>query len=218
VGVDIAESVVQNAQQQYEKPNLTFLIGRADEIPCESGKFDVVVSFETIEHHDKHHEMLKEIKRVLKPGGILIISSPDKKFYSDIPGYSNPFHIKELYEKEFRNLISSYFKFSNFAAQRAGYFSVILPEAPVLMKVYGGSYNEVSQLPKLGPVYWIAIASDDDFSQKIEVPLFDGDSIIKKIKIEAQDKIKRSKSYRLGRLILLPLFLLQNFFNVKSKS
>jgi len=49
-----------------------------------------VISFETIEHHDEHEQMMKEIKRVLKPSGLLIISSPDKKNYSEDANYTNP--------------------------------------------------------------------------------------------------------------------------------
>jgi hypothetical protein len=52
-------------------------------------------SFETIEHHDKHEEMMREIKQVLKPDGVLIISSSNQLTYSDEPKYSNPFHISK---------------------------------------------------------------------------------------------------------------------------
>jgi len=62
---------------------------------------DLVVSFETIEHHDEHEQMLAEVKRVLKPDGMAIISSPDKAIYTDKPEYHNSFHVKELYREEF---------------------------------------------------------------------------------------------------------------------
>ena len=78
VGVDISKEAILHSSMKYIKSNLTFLCGSADRIPCESHSFDLVVSFETIEHHDKHEEMLQEIKRVLKPDGILILSSPEK--------------------------------------------------------------------------------------------------------------------------------------------
>ena len=51
------------------------------------------VSFETIEHHNLHNEMLEEIRRVLKPNGVMIMSSPDREFYSDKTDYKNKFHV-----------------------------------------------------------------------------------------------------------------------------
>ena len=56
-----------------------------DAIPLPDQSVDLVVSFETIEHHDKHEEMMLEIKRVLRPDGVVIISSPDKQTYSIEP-------------------------------------------------------------------------------------------------------------------------------------
>lgn len=108
-GVDIDNAAIENAKNKYIKNNLEFLNGSADNIPIASNSVDVVVSFETIEHHDKHDEMMLEIKRILKEDGLLIMSSPDKKFYSDTRNYKNEFHVKELYKDEFNNLIAKYF-------------------------------------------------------------------------------------------------------------
>lgn len=109
VGVDISEAAVTHASKKYQKSNLSFLKGSATQIPLENGSVDVVVSFETIEHHNEHDKMIQEINRVLIPGGLLIISSPDKKYYSDLPKYNNPFHVKELYADEFYQLVKKYF-------------------------------------------------------------------------------------------------------------
>ena len=109
IGVDIEAKVIEFAKAKYKKANLAFKIGRADQMPVDDNSIDVVVSFETIEHHDKHEEMFLEIKRVLKPDGVLIMSSPDKLNYRDIPKFYNPFHIKELYREEFKQLVEKYF-------------------------------------------------------------------------------------------------------------
>jgi 2-polyprenyl-3-methyl-5-hydroxy-6-metoxy-1,4-benzoquinol methylase len=61
---------------------------------------DLLVIFDTIEHRDEHQAMMTEIKRVLRPEGILIISSPDKMEYSILPNYHNPFHVRELFKAE----------------------------------------------------------------------------------------------------------------------
>jgi SAM-dependent methyltransferase len=78
----------------------------------------VVTSFETIEHHDRHEEMIGEIKRVLRPGGLLILSSPNRAVYSDEPGYANPFHVKELYFDELEELLSRHFRHVRIYGQR----------------------------------------------------------------------------------------------------
>lgn len=111
VGVDLDPEAVRHAQDQYgSRPNLEFREGRADAIPLPDGAVDIVVSFETIEHHRLHDEMLREIRRVLRPDGILIMSSPDKRVYSDEPKYRNAYHVRELYRDEFDALLKRHFR------------------------------------------------------------------------------------------------------------
>lgn len=75
IGIDLDVDCINYAKDRYKKENLTFLVGSCDSIPVESQSVDVVISFETIEHHNKHDEMISEIKRILKLDGVLIISS-----------------------------------------------------------------------------------------------------------------------------------------------
>ncbi len=67
--------------------------------------FDTVVSFQVIEHIDKDVEFLKEIHRVLKPGGIAIISTPNL----DWSLTRNPWHVREYTADEFTRLGKSIF-------------------------------------------------------------------------------------------------------------
>jgi ubiquinone/menaquinone biosynthesis C-methylase UbiE len=125
IGVDISEQAIEHARRKYTHKNLEFREGRADAIPLAQNSVDLVVSFETIEHHDKHTQMIAEIHRVLRPGGLLLISSPDKREYSDVPGYSNPFHIKELYLEELKTLLALQFQNVAILGQRVCFGSVI---------------------------------------------------------------------------------------------
>ena len=83
IGVDISPQTVAHAAATYPRVNLTFEVGSASAIPLRDQSVDVVVSFETIEHVAEHEQMMSEIRRVLKPGGTLIISTPEKANYSD---------------------------------------------------------------------------------------------------------------------------------------
>ena len=118
-GIDISEKAVLNSKKEYVQDNLNYLIGSVENIPFDDNTIDVVVSFETIEHISEELQVkfLKEVKRVLKDDGIFIVSTPEKHHYSDIRNYSNEFHIKEFYEKEFQDFLNNYFSNINFNYQ-----------------------------------------------------------------------------------------------------
>ncbi len=129
VGMDISPETVAHAEETYCLPNLFFVTAQAGGIPAGNGVFDVVVSFETIEHVDQNtqQEFLREIKRVLKPDGLLIMSTPNKLIYSDLPKYHNEYHVKEFYFREFKDFLQHYFKGTVFLGQRVYAGSFIWP-------------------------------------------------------------------------------------------
>lgn len=71
----------------------------------DTNSFDYVLMFQVIEHIRHDFKMLKEIHRVLKPGGKLIISTPNKKMSLT----RNPWHVREYTLDEFKNFIGSFF-------------------------------------------------------------------------------------------------------------
>ncbi|TDO10656.1 glycoside hydrolase family 99-like domain-containing protein [Halomonas ventosae] len=161
IGVDIAADAVAHATQHYARDNLEYRQGDCAAIPLPDASVDVVVSFETIEHHDRHAAMLSEIKRVLRPHGLLIISSPDKREYSDVPGYANPYHVKELYRDEFEALLARHFARHAVVGQRVVYASAIIDSAAPELTTYDANDPEGrSGLPH--PLYLLALASDGE--------------------------------------------------------
>ena len=130
IGVDLDAGTIAHAKAKYRRRNLQFVQGSCTEIPCEDHSIDLVASFETIEHISEHDDFLSEIRRVLAPGGILVISSPHKAEYQKVSEAANPFHESELDHAEFVQLITKAFKHCVPAKQRLVIGSWIAPDAP----------------------------------------------------------------------------------------
>lgn len=105
-GVDISHMAVNYARKNYSAKNIEYMTGSGINIPIGDKSVDVVTTFETIEHIDDYESFIKEIKRVLKPDGLVIISTPNDLEY----GEGNHFHIHEFEYSELMILINKYFK------------------------------------------------------------------------------------------------------------
>jgi O-antigen biosynthesis protein len=176
IGVDIDTAVVRHAHATYSRPNLTFVAGTCAAFPLADRSVDVVVSFETLEHHDQHDAMMREIKRVLRPDGLLIISSPDRREYSDVPNYRNPFHVRELYRDEFTQLLSAHFQHVGLIGQRVRAGSIVGPldeVVPTTFVTFGSTDDEGRTEGLHAPLYLIGIATDGTMPQ-VATGLLDG--------------------------------------------
>lgn len=204
-GVDISEEAVKHASNKYKKSNLKYIAGSAEKIPFENEKFDVVVSYETIEHLVDHQKMIDEIKRVMKKDGVLIISSPDKKKYTDETGHNNAYHLKELYFDEFKKLISSNFAHCHFYLQGFMIGSLLFSENNKNgLQAYDGDFSGLHRKSSAEHTYNLAIAS----AQKTELlptSCFEGKDLYFKIEDyykERIDSFYRSKSFRIGNFFV----------------
>lgn len=123
--VDIDAKTIELARQKYgSQNNLDFFQSDALNTPFADHSFDCIVSFETLEHLYEHELLLNEFKRILKPEGVLMISTPDKDIYSG-DTHHNEFHEKELTKKEFQELMEHKFRFCRSWGQKIQIFSVI---------------------------------------------------------------------------------------------
>ena len=127
VGVDLDPDSVRHASARYMAMNVGFRAGDCTQIPAGDASFDLAVSFETIEHLSEQERMLSELKRVLRPDGLLVISSPNKLVYSDGRCIHNPFHQRELYFHEFRDMLRSFFPKVRIFGQRVFAASAVHP-------------------------------------------------------------------------------------------
>jgi len=203
VGVDIAPDAIKHAQAKYGRDNLSFIVGTCANIPLESACVDLVVSFETLEHHDQHTEMIAEVKRVLRPDGVVTISSPNKYEYSDVPGYKNPFHVKELYLHEFEDLLNSKFKNVMILGQRFTTSSYVAPLSVHLQnfKTLTGDFTTIVREEGMPhPTFFIAIASDESLPQ-VTSGLFEG---YKNLLLEKDRTIREMEqvTYQKDKLIM----------------
>lgn len=97
VGVDVAQDAVAFARDRYRRSNLSFMAIEPDgPLPFDAGQFDVVLSFQVIEHVGNVRGYLEEARRVLRPGGIMVIITPDRK-HRLLPGQRpwNRWHLRE---------------------------------------------------------------------------------------------------------------------------
>jgi SAM-dependent methyltransferase len=85
---------------------------RADamRLPLASASIDLVTSFETIEHVADARALVLEIRRVLKPGGCLVLSTPNRAFGSPQRHTANPFHVREFTADELRAVLGEAFQ------------------------------------------------------------------------------------------------------------
>lgn len=115
-GVDICAEAIAFAKHYYFIDNVRFEIMDVEDMRFDNNFFDVVVSFETVEHLRQTSKFFSELTRVLKQDGLFIFSVPNKQYYSDA-GIKNRFHFNEMYYADIERLSRQFFKRSRFYYQ-----------------------------------------------------------------------------------------------------
>jgi SAM-dependent methyltransferase len=164
VGVDLSADVIQHAKNNYgHHTNLQFVIASCERLPFSDASFDFAISFETIEHIEKQKEFISELTRVLRPDGVLILSSPNKRLYSDAHDYHNEFHVRELYRNELEELLHMAFPHIFWLGQKLLFHSAIWSEnqACVTTEYLVNDDRKVTVVshPSVEPMYYIAVCS-----------------------------------------------------------
>jgi SAM-dependent methyltransferase len=112
-GIDIAPAALDYARAHYALPNLAFEQASCTKLPYGDGAFDLVVAFEVIEHLENWRDFLQEVRRVLAPAGQLIVSTPNRLYYTESRGRdgANPFHVHEFDFDEFNRELKQFFPY-----------------------------------------------------------------------------------------------------------
>ncbi|MCC6672715.1 MAG: class I SAM-dependent methyltransferase [Planctomycetes bacterium] len=111
VGCEIDAGAVARAAAAYRHANLCFVhVGATGLLPFASGSYDLVTAFEVIEHVPDPDRLLDEARRLLAPGGILIVSSPNRPYYRMERNEVNPYHVHEFDLPELRDALQARFR------------------------------------------------------------------------------------------------------------
>ena len=110
--VDVSEDAVSFARERYRASNLHYSRIAADApLPFHDQTFDVVLSFQVIEHVERDVAYLMEARRVLKSGGVMIVITPDRK-HRLLPKQKpwNRWHVREYSAESLREVVGKVFE------------------------------------------------------------------------------------------------------------
>jgi ubiquinone/menaquinone biosynthesis C-methylase UbiE len=110
-GIDISAEAIEYASANYKLPGLGFLEASCTAIPLPDASFDLIVAFEVIEHLSDYRAFLSECRRLLTADGMLIVSSPNRRYYAETRAATgpNPFHEHEFEAHEFARELGQIF-------------------------------------------------------------------------------------------------------------
>jgi 2-polyprenyl-3-methyl-5-hydroxy-6-metoxy-1,4-benzoquinol methylase len=123
VGLDLSATAIE-AARDAAPANASFVVGDVHALPFDAGQFELVVCFEVIEHVESQDDVIAELARVLAPGGVLAISSPNRDVYPA----GNPHHLHEYVPEELRSALAAHFDYVQLRRQHAWLASAVLDD------------------------------------------------------------------------------------------
>lgn len=185
VGVDRSAEAIEHARRHYSAGNLEFRAADCLDLPFTEDAFDCVVSFETLEHLADQDGLLREFRRVLKPEGFLLLSSPDRAVYSGELQNRNEYHVRELDRDELEQLLQAHFPAYRLWGQRLLFHSAIWSldgAEAVIFQQEGEGGVAAGSGPGHEPVYFLALCAAEEHylpAAPCELSLFDdaGESV-----------------------------------------
>jgi SAM-dependent methyltransferase len=118
-GLDLSPEFLGDLQ--IEQPDIPAVLASGDRLPFANQSFDTLVSFEVIEHIDDDLGFLHELRRTIRPGGTLIISTPNRIAASGTATQPlNKFHVREYILDDFHKLLQQVFPVVQLYGQSEG--------------------------------------------------------------------------------------------------
>jgi SAM-dependent methyltransferase len=181
LGLDIDASSIAHARERYgSRENLRYEIGDATALDVEPESFDLVVSFETLEHVEAQERMLEGFARALTADGVLVISSPDKRTYSEVAGFRNEFHTRELYRDELLAMLKPHFPHVRLYGQKLLFQSAIWSQdgSGGACEAWTGSaepHGAIVGNLDYAPLYFIAVCAKRELPPRLQALSLFGD-------------------------------------------
>ncbi|MFP4082914.1 MAG: class I SAM-dependent methyltransferase [Candidatus Aminicenantes bacterium] len=105
IGIDVDHDVIKEARKKYKKANLKYCTMDAARLAFEKGSFDVTTSMAVIEHIKNYAVHIEESARVIKPGGIFILSALNSRQSL----HEDAFHYNEFDHYQLKKILVPYF-------------------------------------------------------------------------------------------------------------
>lgn len=197
LGLDLDVGTVEHARRRYgDVPGLVFEQADAtalDHLPDAS--FDLVLSFETLEHVQEQERLLDGFARLLAPGGLLLVSTPDKRVYTDLSGETNPHHVRELYRDEFEALLAPRFPARRLFGQKLLFQSVLWDLAG---EGHAGATTATEDGLSLGlaydPMYLVAACAHDPAALAALPALSLHGDLAESVYADYRDEVRRNRA------------------------
>ena len=109
VAIDLAVDAMRYAREHHPGRNVHHVAASAEKLPFRKGSFDLVVAFEILEHVHDQPGLLAEVRRVLTPEGIFVVSTPNRLYYTDERNEHNEFHVHEFEVPELQEFLAPAF-------------------------------------------------------------------------------------------------------------
>jgi len=109
-GIDVSPQAIEYARQHYSAANLRYRVMDVAALSFPDETFDAAVCLEVFEHVPDYRQLLAEIRRVLKPNGRIVVSTPNGRIFSPKGRPINPWHVHEFSRIEFQKVMAPYFR------------------------------------------------------------------------------------------------------------
>ena len=167
LALDRASDAIRYAEEHHPHPRCQYAI--CDDLPTDAATAsrDVVVCFEVIEHLHHQRELLRELRRILRPDGVLLVSTPEPSYTAGLG--ENPYHVRELPRDEFVALVAEHFPHHQVFVQSPVVGEALCPEnpaeaTPATLRVLTfdaaqNAWNPVAALPGPSQTYLVVASA-----------------------------------------------------------